>query len=231
MAIKPPDGHLNWVTDDAAGKYIAPSAAKRLQGWVQEEKPPFQYFNWAWRLIDRWLKWSEAQSDENSAAISANAQAIAANALAIADETTARADADSSHAALTNPHGATPTPTANRVAMFSSSGRLQSGAAASANNDVVRKVDVPDQVAAIGFGAVGTYAFLAHATPGTALSAGYTFPGADLRYTGIAFASGDWFGPVYMGGGLATPPGTWRAMGYCGGYGGRHSATLFLRIS
>jgi hypothetical protein len=73
MAIKPADGHIDWITDDDSQKYIAPSAAKRLQGWVQQEKPPYQYFNWAWRLVDRWLKWAEAQSDENAAAIAVNA--------------------------------------------------------------------------------------------------------------------------------------------------------------
>ena len=66
MAIKPTDGHLDWVTDDDAAKYIAPSAGKRLSGWLKQEKPPFQYFNWAWRLIDRWLKYFETATDENT---------------------------------------------------------------------------------------------------------------------------------------------------------------------
>jgi hypothetical protein len=101
MAIKPADGHIDWITDDDTNKYIAPSSAKRLQGWVQQEKPPFQYFNWFWRLIDRWLKWAEAQCDENMIAIAANTQAIA-------DEATARAAADAAHASRTdNPHAVT----------------------------------------------------------------------------------------------------------------------------
>lgn len=87
MASKPSDGHVEWITDDDTDKYIAPSDAKRLQGWIKEEKPPFQYFNWFFRLVDRWLQWAEAQSDENVAAIAANAQAIS-------DEATARSDAD-----------------------------------------------------------------------------------------------------------------------------------------
>lgn len=71
MATKPNEGHLTWINDDDGAKYAAPSSAKRLQGWLANEKPPFQYFNWAWRLIDRWLQWAEAQSDENIAAIAA----------------------------------------------------------------------------------------------------------------------------------------------------------------
>ena len=88
MAIKPSEGHVEWITDDDTDKYIAPSATKKLQGWIKEEKPPFQYFNWFWRLVDRWLQWAEAQSDENGAAIADNAQAIT-------DEAATRSDADS----------------------------------------------------------------------------------------------------------------------------------------
>lgn len=128
MAIKPSDGHMDWITDDDSDKYIAPSAAKRLQGWVQQEKPPFQYFNWAWRLIDRWLKWSEAQSDENTTAIAANTQAIADETTARADadstlqgnidtEATARTAADTAHANLTDAHGAASSNTASRIVM------------------------------------------------------------------------------------------------------------------
>jgi hypothetical protein len=69
MATKPTDGHMDWITDNDPDKYIAPSAGKRLQGWTQQEKPPFQYFNWAWRLVDRWLKYFEQQTDEIAAAV------------------------------------------------------------------------------------------------------------------------------------------------------------------
>jgi hypothetical protein len=85
MAIKPTVGHIDWIGDDAPAKYIEPSAAKKLQGWIGSEKPPYQYFNWVFRLIDRWLKWSEAQSDENAAAIAANVVAIDAEVLARAN--------------------------------------------------------------------------------------------------------------------------------------------------
>ncbi len=64
MATKPTTGHLDWITDDDGDKFAEPSGAKKLAGWVSNEKPPFQYFNWAFRLIDRWLKWTEASIDE-----------------------------------------------------------------------------------------------------------------------------------------------------------------------
>jgi hypothetical protein len=61
-----------------------------------------------------------------------------------AAETEAREDADETHAALTAPHSATPTPTANRIAMYDASGKLKSGAAPSADNEVVRKKELDD---------------------------------------------------------------------------------------
>lgn len=87
MASKPSEGHIEWITDNDPDKYIAPSDAKRLQGWIKEEKPPFQYFNWFFRLVDRWLKWAEAQIDENIVTIVYNMQSIA-------NEATTRANAD-----------------------------------------------------------------------------------------------------------------------------------------
>ena len=123
MAVKPTDGHIDWITDDDPAKYVEPSAAKRLQGWIAEEKPPFQYFNWAWRLIDRWLKWADAQSDENIAAIAA--------------EATARADADTTHANATDVHGATSVPTADLIIKYNADGRAKINAPA-ASDDIAR---------------------------------------------------------------------------------------------
>lgn len=67
MATKPTVGHLEWIEDDDADKFLVPSDTKKLQGWVKEEKPPFQYFNWAWRLIDRWLQYLVSETDEHLA--------------------------------------------------------------------------------------------------------------------------------------------------------------------
>jgi len=123
MAVKPTEGHINWVSDDDPLKFAAPSSAKRLQGWIASEKPPFQYFNWFWRLADRWLQWAEAQSDENIAAIAA--------------EATARADADTAHANATDVHGATSAATAERIILRDASGRAKVSAPA-AGDDIAR---------------------------------------------------------------------------------------------
>ena len=134
MAVKPTDGHINWISDDDPLKFSAPSAAKRLQGWIASEKPPFQYFNWYWRLVDRWLKWADAQSDENIAAIAA--------------EATARADADAAHANATDVHGATNVATAERIILRDADGRAKVAAPAAA--DDIARLDTVE-------GALGIY--------------------------------------------------------------------------
>ena len=159
MAVKPTDGHIEWISDDDPAKYVEPSAAKRLQGWIAEEKPPFQYFNWAWRLIDRWLKWADVQSDENIAAIATNAQTISDEEMArvaadtalqgnIDTEATVRFNADTAHANETDAHSATSNATAERIMLRDSNGRCQV-AAPDAGDDCARKADV-DAIGALG---------------------------------------------------------------------------------
>ncbi|BBO74385.1 hypothetical protein DSCW_18020 [Desulfosarcina widdelii] len=82
MADKPTTGHLEWITDDDPDKFIEPSGAKKLAGWLKLEKPPFQYFNWAFRVMDRWLQYFEAASDEETAARIAGDAAEAAARIA-----------------------------------------------------------------------------------------------------------------------------------------------------
>jgi parallel beta-helix repeat protein len=50
------------------------------------------------------------------------------------------------HENKTSTHGATATPTASRIAMYDSSGRLSSGAAPTSDNHVVRKVDFDSHI-------------------------------------------------------------------------------------
>ena len=70
-----PTTHLDWVTDDSAAAISAPTTEKREEGWVADEKPPFQWFNWIFNLIDKWLK----HTDELSQAYDAHAAATAAH--------------------------------------------------------------------------------------------------------------------------------------------------------
>jgi hypothetical protein len=83
-------------------------------------------------------------------------------------------------------------------------------------------------------GAVGTYALLG-STNSTAVSAGGTKAGSDLRYSGLDGTGGAYWGTDTVGGirgrgNGGTPSGTWMAMGRdaSGGSGG---LTLWLRIS
>lgn len=46
---------LKWVTDDAAAKITDPGSTKKLAGWIYTERPPFQYFNWLFNRIHKWL--------------------------------------------------------------------------------------------------------------------------------------------------------------------------------
>jgi hypothetical protein len=63
-------------------------------------------------------------------------------------ELDAEAAALATHAANTAPHSATPTPAADRIAMYDADKRLKSGAAPSAAADVVRKTELDAEAAA-----------------------------------------------------------------------------------
>jgi len=89
-------------------------------------------------------------------------------------------------------------------------------------------------------GAVGTYAFLAKAD-NALITAGTTYAGSGLRFTGIqsnnidATATGGCPGGYAITGGVAitlgaTPSGTWQAMGTVTAAGNKnYTATLFIR--
>lgn len=77
-------------------------------------------------------------------------------------------------------------------------------------------------------GGVGTLAWL-NLFPTGGITAGTTYAGSDLRYSGVSSASG---APPYSLEGAttgATPAGTWRALGHAPA--GNYRATLFMRIS
>lgn len=93
----------------------------------------------------------------------------------------------------------------------------------------VTTTEVLNATAGASVGAVGTYAFLAHATANTALTAGTTYAGSALRYFGFVGTLGA--GANYAAAFGGTPAGTWRAMGSVGASVGNNGCTLFLRIS
>jgi len=62
MTTKPtkyPDFAMDDVVDPTSGQpnIIEPSTGKKSDGWVYNEKPPRQYFNWLARLTSQWIRW------------------------------------------------------------------------------------------------------------------------------------------------------------------------------
>ena len=110
---------------------------------------------------------------------------------------------------------------------------IQDGAvttAKTATNERMTTANVLGATAGGAAGAVGTYAWLLHATANTAITAGSTYAGSSLRYAGIQYRVSDstvvW--AVTPGG---TPAGTWRAVGTQTSRDPYYSGTMFLRIS
>jgi len=80
-------------------------------------------------------------------------------------------------------------------------------------------------------GAVGTYALLVRSTGGSTISAGTTYAGSGLRYSGFRVGIGSFQEAFAAGNTGGTPSGTWRAMGTSNNNSGINPANIFLRIS
>lgn len=80
-------------------------------------------------------------------------------------------------------------------------------------------------------GAVGTYALLVRSTGGSTISAGTTYAGSGLRYTGFRVGIGAFYEAFCAGADGGTPSGTWRAMGTSNNNSAINPANIFLRIS
>ena len=80
-------------------------------------------------------------------------------------------------------------------------------------------------------GAVGTYALLVRSTSGSSISAGTTYAGSDLRYSGFRVGIGAFYEAFSAGATGGTPSGTWRAMGTSNNNSAINPVNIFLRIS
>lgn len=49
-----PTSKPNW-TDGSPTKVVEPTPSKKNQGWIKEEKPPFQIFNWIFFNVGQWI--------------------------------------------------------------------------------------------------------------------------------------------------------------------------------
>jgi len=78
-------------------------------------------------------------------------------------------------------------------------------------------------------GGIGSYAFLVSTSLGGTFTAGATYSGSGLKYTGV---NGDVdIANSYSGGASGSVTGTWRAMGACWSKADRCPSTIFLRIA
>ena len=80
-----------------------------------------------------------------------------------------------------------------------------SGTTLTYNDGSTETTNTPNTTAALGVGALGSYAFLLYPTNTASRSEGFTIAGSSLRY-----AAGENAGVTIFGG---TPGGSWRLMG------------------
>ncbi len=59
-----PTSKPDW-TDGASSKVSEPSGSKKLQGWLKEEPPPFNFFNWVFYNISQWINFLGGQEQYN----------------------------------------------------------------------------------------------------------------------------------------------------------------------
>lgn len=52
--VRPTDATPTWA-DGTSAAIVEPTSGKKSQGWLAQEKPPHQHFNWFWNLVSRWL--------------------------------------------------------------------------------------------------------------------------------------------------------------------------------
>ena len=58
--LSKPTKHLDWATDVGA-PVVEPGSAKKASGWVPDERPPAQFFNYNTKLQDEWNKYFEQE--------------------------------------------------------------------------------------------------------------------------------------------------------------------------
>lgn len=56
----------NWIPSNDPAKITAPDTDKQNTGWLSAEKPAFQYFNWFWNLISKWISFLAGNAEYNA---------------------------------------------------------------------------------------------------------------------------------------------------------------------
>jgi len=97
-----------WIPDSDPSKIEAPSASKQNTGWLSGEKPPYQFFNWFWNLVSKWVEYLEDLTDGLGTMSEQDADSVAITGgsvtgitdLAVADGGTGASDAPTAAAHL-----------------------------------------------------------------------------------------------------------------------------------
>jgi len=76
MATKPTDRILDWAS---GGSTTDPGAGKEATGWVADDRPPANWWNWILNSFGQWLSWAEDSIDD------LEANQIVARGVAITD--------------------------------------------------------------------------------------------------------------------------------------------------
>lgn len=58
-----PTDKPNWIPDDASG-IVTPPGSKQNTGWLAEEKPPYQFFNWFWNRLTQIVDFVMPRADK-----------------------------------------------------------------------------------------------------------------------------------------------------------------------
>ncbi len=61
MATKPTVRVPVWAS---GGSTTDPGAGKEAAGWLVDERPPANWWNWVWNAMGQWLEWSETSIDD-----------------------------------------------------------------------------------------------------------------------------------------------------------------------
>jgi len=59
-----PSEKVDWINTDDPAKIIAPTAAQKLAGWVKDQLPPAERFNWFWNLLSRFTDYFGGQVED-----------------------------------------------------------------------------------------------------------------------------------------------------------------------
>lgn len=73
-----PTNHTVWVTDGDTNHQVQPQPGKQLTGWVVNDKPPFQTWNWLHWNAWQWETYFEAITDTHTTQIAALTSSVAA---------------------------------------------------------------------------------------------------------------------------------------------------------